>query len=135
MTELAGATEPDRVVRHDVFHLAPPLPSYVHGRVALAGDAAHALVPTMGQGANTALEDGVSLGPLLRAGLADGLRAYDAARRPRTQGIARRSLAAQRMGADLVGRWPRAVRDAVLRLTPSGPVARAGARDLAWTPP
>ncbi|TCK26933.1 FAD-dependent monooxygenase [Pseudonocardia endophytica] len=136
LTELVAATDPSNLVRHDVFHVAPPLPSYVRGRVALAGDAAHALVPTMGQGANTALEDGVTLGPLLRgADLAAGLRAYDTARRPRTQRIARRSLQVQRMGADLVGRWPRAVRDALLRLTPPGPMARAGARDITWTPP
>ncbi|MCX6464940.1 MAG: FAD-dependent monooxygenase [Pseudonocardiales bacterium] len=130
------ATRPERLVRHDVFHLAPPLPSYVRGRAVLIGDAAHALVPTTGQGANTALEDGVSLGPLLRGpDLAAGLRTFDADRRPRTQAIARRSLLTQRFGADLTGRGARAVRDAVLRLLPSGAVARAGSRALDWTPP
>ena len=38
------------------------------GRVLLLGDAAHAMVPTLGQGATQAIEDGVLAGAILRAG-------------------------------------------------------------------
>jgi len=38
------------------------------GRVLLLGDAAHAMVPTLGQGATQAVEDGVLAGAVLRAG-------------------------------------------------------------------
>lgn len=34
----------------------------------LLGDAAHAMVPTLGQGATQAIEDGVLAGAILRAG-------------------------------------------------------------------
>lgn len=40
----------------------------LNGRVLLLGDAAHAMVPTLGQGATQAIEDGVLAGAVLRAG-------------------------------------------------------------------
>jgi len=42
--------------------------SAVDGRVLFLGDAAHAMVPTLGQGATQAIEDGVVAGLALRAG-------------------------------------------------------------------
>ena len=41
------------------------LPTFVHDRLALAGDAAHPFLPHLGQGGAQAIEDGVSLGVLL----------------------------------------------------------------------
>lgn len=41
------------------------LPDYVHGRLALLGDAAHPFTPHLAQGGAMAMEDGVSLGILL----------------------------------------------------------------------
>jgi 2-polyprenyl-6-methoxyphenol hydroxylase-like FAD-dependent oxidoreductase len=101
----------------------------------LIGDAAHALVPTMGQGANTALEDAVSLGPLLGTDLAAGLAAFDRHRRPRTRAIARRSRLTGRFGAGVQGRYARALRDTALRALPAAAITAAGTRMLMWRPP
>ncbi len=136
-----AGTPPGRLMRHDVHHLPGGLCSYVRGRTVLVGDAAHAMLPTMGQGANTSLEDGVCVGRLVAgpvaAGtpLADALVAYDAARRPRCRRIARGSLVTARIGAHVPGGWPQAARNAAFRLLPAGPLVDAGSRVVRWTPP
>jgi 2-polyprenyl-6-methoxyphenol hydroxylase-like FAD-dependent oxidoreductase len=136
-----AATDPGRLMRHDVHHLPGGLPTYVRGRVVVIGDAAHAMLPTMGQGANTSLEDGVCVGRLVGEAVAGGaplapaLDAFDRARRPRCRQIARRSLSAARLGAHVPGGWPQTVRNAVLRLLPAGPLVEAGTDVLRWTPP
>jgi salicylate hydroxylase len=66
-----------------------PLASWTKGRLALLGDAAHPMLPHLGQGANQAIEDGVALAVLLeRAGdpteVPDMLRKYEKLRRVRT---------------------------------------------------
>lgn len=52
LAELGG-----EVVRYDLYDI-DPLPSWTSGKVALLGDAAHAMVPYLGQGAAQAIEDG-----------------------------------------------------------------------------
>ena len=61
----------------------PPLPSYVSGRTALLGDAAHGMAPNIGRGACEALLDAVALVDALTAApdVAAALRTYDAGRR------------------------------------------------------
>ncbi|NUT52834.1 MAG: NAD(P)-binding protein [Saccharothrix sp.] len=90
---LASATD---VLRHELLHLTP-LPRYVAGRVALLGDAAHAMTPDLGQGACQAIIDGVVLAECLDGGVEAGLRAYDLARRRVTQRLAARSLRLNRL--------------------------------------
>ncbi|SED83642.1 FAD-dependent monooxygenase [Streptomyces sp. TLI_105] len=91
---LAGVT-PDRILRHDVHHLPDPLPAFHRGRVALLGDAAHAMMPSLGQGGNQAVEDAVVLAHHARTapGLVPGraLAAYTADRLPRTTAIVRKA--------------------------------------------
>src|ERR1700722_20241568 len=65
--DLVLATTADRLMRHDVYHLPQGPPAYVAGRVVFTGDAAHAALPSSGQGAAAALEDGVCVGRLIGA--------------------------------------------------------------------
>jgi salicylate hydroxylase len=78
-----------------------PLARWSSGRLTLLGDAAHPMLPHLGQGVNQALEDAVALATLLRAcaGSRDvprALAAYESLRRDRT---ARVQLGSRRQGA------------------------------------
>lgn len=68
---------------------------WVVGRVALLGDAAHPLLPYLGQGAVLALEDAAILGRALAAApnIEQGLGRYEAARVGRARFIVERSTA------------------------------------------
>jgi len=125
---LLAAAQPGAVLHHDLYEL-PPLKTYTSGRVVLAGDAAHAMTPNLGQGACQALEDAVVLGDVMASGA--GLAGYDRQRRPRTQMITRRS---RRLGAAAQWASPAAVqlRDAALRLLPPASVTRSLAPVLDW---
>ncbi|WP_328634860.1 FAD-dependent monooxygenase [Streptomyces sp. NBC_00356] len=57
--------------RWGLFH-RPPLHQWSKGRVTLLGDAAHALVPHHGQGANQSIEDAIVLADCLTDALARG---------------------------------------------------------------
>lgn len=82
------------------LHELAELPGYVHGRVALIGDAAHAMLPHQGAGAGQGLEDALFLARLLgdpaitHQALDALLASYDALRRPRATWVQRTSRAA-----------------------------------------
>jgi salicylate hydroxylase len=82
---------------HWALHDLAELPGYVHGRVALIGDAAHATLPHQGAGAGQGLEDAYFLARLLGDprvsidNLGALLTAYDALRRPRACRVQRTS--------------------------------------------
>ncbi len=61
VTEAIAAIGEDDLYRWGLF-IRTPLKTWVKGRVALLGDAAHPMLPYMGQGASSAIEDGVVLG-------------------------------------------------------------------------
>lgn len=66
-----------------------PLDRWVNGRLALLGDAAHPMLPHLGQGANQAIEDGMALAVLLEGcpdnfSVEEALARYETLRRPRT---------------------------------------------------
>lgn len=131
---MLAAVDPNAILRHDIYDL-PDLDRFARGRVALLGDAAHAMTPDLGQGANQALEDAVTLAAMCaRHPIQSALTAYDHLRRPRTQAIARRS---RRIGA--VAQWssPAAtwLRDNLIRITPSRAMSRTLDPVLAWQPP
>jgi salicylate hydroxylase len=70
-----------------------PLPGWTRGRLSLLGDAAHPMLPHLGQGANQSIEDGMALAIIL--GRADrttaplALLAYERLRRERVAEVQR----------------------------------------------
>jgi salicylate hydroxylase len=64
-----------------------PLPTWTRGRLTLLGDAAHPMLPHLGQGANQAIEDGMALATILaradRQTASAALVAYERLRRER----------------------------------------------------
>jgi 2-polyprenyl-6-methoxyphenol hydroxylase-like FAD-dependent oxidoreductase len=133
---LIDATPADAVHVVETEQLVHPLPTLVVGRVALLGDAAHAMTPDLGQGACQAFEDAVTLGAVLDgASAADvpaTLREYDARRRPRTSALQRECRRMQRL-LGLTG-WRGRMRDALLRRVPPALAVRALAAQYRFTP-
>ena len=69
------------------LHDRDPSPSWTRGRLTLLGDAAHAMLPHLGQGANQSIEDGMALATILasvtRETIPGALLAYERLRRER----------------------------------------------------
>ncbi|MCC3779945.1 FAD-dependent monooxygenase, partial [Streptomyces sp. UNOB3_S3] len=87
------------ILRNDVHSTTRPLPAFHRGRVALLGDAAHAMAPSLGQGGCQAIEDAVVLAHALLAtgDHCDALAEYTRQRLPRTTAVVRRSARVARL--------------------------------------
>ncbi|WP_371785606.1 FAD-dependent monooxygenase [Streptosporangium subroseum] len=126
---LLAATAADDVYVDPIACLAEPLPAFATGRIALLGDAAHAMTPDLGQGASQAFEDAAALtlhlsgaGP---AEVAERLLRYDAQRRPRANRLMRAAERQSRLTSQTgAAAW---ARDTLLRAIP----ARLATRQLA----
>ena len=82
---------------------------WVHDRVVLIGDAAHAMSPNMAQGAGMALEDALVLAETIASGLP--LESFEARRRPRVAFVR-----TQTRRRDRTRGLPTCIRNAALRL-------------------
>jgi salicylate hydroxylase len=81
---IIAATPADQLFKW-ALHARQPLERWTRGRVTLLGDAAHAMLPFMGQGAATAMEDGMVLARCLLAFPPnEALERYEGLRRDRT---------------------------------------------------
>ncbi|MEU6426503.1 FAD-dependent monooxygenase [Microbispora sp. NPDC046973] len=132
---LLAATRPEAVLCHDIYDL-DPLPSYVKGRIALLGDAAHAMTPFLAQGACQALEDAVVLAAETArvTSVPQALDRYDQARRPRTQQVQRMARTDPRLSLSTSGATYRLM-TTMTRLASSGVARRKSSRLWDWTPP
>ncbi|QPP10083.1 NAD(P)-binding protein [Streptomyces bathyalis] len=136
---ILDAAGPGDVLRNDVHQAAAPLPAYHRGRVALLGDAAHAMPPTLGQGGNQAVEDAVVLAHHVaqRADVPDAVAAYTRDRLPRTSEVVRRAIRVGRL-VTLTSAPACALRDAaVAAVNRLGPHLALRALDgiADWSPP
>ena len=162
---LIGAVSPDHVLHDDVYWIADPLPAYHRGRVALLGDAAHAMTPHLGQGACQAIEDAVVVASVVGSatpgrpapadddspadgdsradgdspadGTAPDLAAYTSARMRRTRMVADGSYRATRLSG-MTSRPAIAVRNTGVRLAgrlAPGLMIRQLDPIASWTPP
>jgi salicylate hydroxylase len=93
-TALRDLVAAPRSWRRWALHTLPPPPAWTRGRIALLGDAAHAIVPFLAQGGVLALEDAMVLADAIaRHGpdVAGALAWYADRRRPRAYEVARAS--------------------------------------------
>ncbi|WP_433632305.1 FAD-dependent monooxygenase [Nocardia sp. CA-120079] len=110
--------------------------TYVEGRVALLGDAAHAMTPFLAQGACQALEDAAVLAAELTGAteISTALTRFDRTRRPRSQRVqhmARQVPAVSLSTNPLVY----TVMTNLTRFAGGGVAARKAARLWSWVPP
>lgn len=97
--ELIAATDETQILTTDLYDRSPTQP-WSQQNVTLLGDAAHPMLPTMGQGACTALEDAYVIAQCLQAQPAPSLafQQYETLRFPRTKAIVEESLRSGKMG-------------------------------------
>jgi len=92
VADIIKATPEEDIVERPICD-RPPLQHWSKGSVTLLGDAAHSVVPSLGQGANMAFEDAYELAECLSVApnVAAALSAYEKSRIPRTTAIYERS--------------------------------------------
>jgi 2-polyprenyl-6-methoxyphenol hydroxylase-like FAD-dependent oxidoreductase len=116
--ELIAATPPEAIIRTCLYD-RHPLERLNLGRIALAGDAAHPMLPNLGQGACQAIEDAVVLSEELAAtdDVVVALGRYSARRSRHTAGVVRASRQMSRI-AHLRNPLAAALRNTLLRASP-----------------
>ena len=121
------------ILRNDIYD-RDPIAEWGRGRATLLGDAAHPMMPNLGQGGCQAIEDAVELAWCLAAEGTGGLRSYEAARMERTRSIV---LGSRRFGAlgQMSSPWQCWLRDTALRMTPSGVSLRSIAPVVGYETP
>ncbi|MEC0265889.1 FAD-dependent monooxygenase [Paenibacillus anseongense] len=99
--EVVMATDEQAILKHDIYD-REPLSSWSKGRVVLLGDAAHPMLPNLGQGGAQAMEDAYVLAKCLKeaadvsfASIRSAYVSYEAIRIPRANRVVRQS---RRMG-------------------------------------
>jgi 2-polyprenyl-6-methoxyphenol hydroxylase-like FAD-dependent oxidoreductase len=133
---MVAASDPAACVLTDVYD-RNPVSAWHDGRVVLLGDAAHPMVYTLGQGANTTMEDAVVLASHLRREerLDAALARYTADRAPRLATIVKQSRMIGTMSQlhNPIGIW---LRNRMMTLmTRFGGVDRQNATVFGWQPP
>ncbi|MBO0714418.1 MAG: FAD-dependent monooxygenase [Acidimicrobiales bacterium] len=108
-----------------------PIPRWTEERATLLGDAAHPMLPYLGQGACQAMEDGCVLAAVLDAmgdEPAAALRRYEELRRPRASRVV---ITSRERGEDnhLVSRWDAWRRDARIAVRKRFSADRSGRND------
>ena len=95
ISAIIAATPSTAILQHDICDL-PVLPTWVDRRVALLGDAAHAMTPNLGQGGCQAIEDALVLAKSFQHydDVPDALLAYQQSRKQYVEAIVTQSRTA-----------------------------------------
>jgi 2-polyprenyl-6-methoxyphenol hydroxylase-like FAD-dependent oxidoreductase len=119
--ELTPASE---ILRNALYD-RPPARRWSSGRATLVGDAAHPMLPNIGQGACQALEDAVVLADELAASgdVRRALKRYEQRRRRRSAAVVRQSRQMARMAA-VRGAFAERARNVLMRATPEAAARR-----------
>ncbi|RVU41421.1 FAD-binding protein [Lujinxingia sediminis] len=125
VADILNATNPADIIATDCLD-RPPITTWGQGRVTLLGDAAHPMMPNLGQGGCQAVESAVVLGRALRStpDLVQALRRYERQRTARANLFVKRSFETGR-----IAQWrnplARGIRNLGMRLIPQSFVERA----------
>ena len=111
-------TAADEIMRVDLYDF-PPIERWYRGRVALAGDAAHAMTPNLGQGGAQAIEDAYVIAAALTEHntIDAAFQAYQRLRRPKAKRIVELSRWFGKL-AHMEAPWATRLRDVVLQSIP-----------------
>ncbi|MBX9948528.1 MAG: FAD-dependent monooxygenase [Candidatus Obscuribacterales bacterium] len=95
--QLINATAQEALLTHDLYDRKPTF-NWGKDGITLLGDAAHPMVPFMGQGGCQALEDSIALGASLKeaSSIPIGLRKYENLRKARTANFVTQSRKAMK---------------------------------------
>jgi 2-polyprenyl-6-methoxyphenol hydroxylase-like FAD-dependent oxidoreductase len=119
IAELIAATPPEAIIRTCLYE-RPSLERLGVGRIALVGDAAHPMLPNLGQGACQAIEDAVVLADELDAtdDVVTALGRYDSRRAQHTAAVVKASRQMSRV-AHLRNPLAGGLRNTLLRASPA----------------
>ncbi|MZQ87236.1 2-polyprenyl-6-methoxyphenol hydroxylase [Paenibacillus sp. 5J-6] len=101
--QVVRATDEQAILKHDIYD-RKPLHAWSKGRVVLLGDAAHPMLPNLGQGGAQAMEDAYVLARCLKEiadvssnSIRNALESYEAIRIPRANRVVQQSRRMARM--------------------------------------
>jgi 2-polyprenyl-6-methoxyphenol hydroxylase-like FAD-dependent oxidoreductase len=101
--QVVQETDEQAILKHDIYD-RKPLHSWSKGRVVLLGDAAHPMLPNLGQGGAQAMEDAYVLARCLKEvadvssnSIKSAFESYEAIRIPRANRVVRQSRRMARM--------------------------------------
>jgi 2-polyprenyl-6-methoxyphenol hydroxylase-like FAD-dependent oxidoreductase len=115
LPELIAATDETNILTTDLYDRIPIQP-WSKQNITLLGDAAHPMLPTLGQGACTALEDAFVVAKCLQEQPHPTIafQKYESQRFPRTREIVKQSLQSGKMG-ELENRFAVALRNTFMK--------------------